>query len=94
MKIRSLLTTLILLALTTIAPVSAQEMVVIGGTKYIIHDVVKGETLYSLAKRYGVTVDDIRRDNSSLANGLKAGQRIKIAVKSDDKSAAERAEPI
>ena len=92
MKIRSLLTTLILLALTTIAPVSAQEMVVIGGTKYVIHDVVKGETLYSLAKRYGVTVDDIRRDNSSLANGLKAGQRIKIAVKSDDKSAVERAE--
>ena len=80
MKIRSLLTTLILLALTTIAPVSAQEMVVIGGAKYIIHDVVKGETLYSLAKRYGVTVDDIRRDNSSLANGLKAGQRIKIAA--------------
>lgn len=92
MKIRSLLTTFILLALTAIAPVSAQEMVVIGGVKYIIHDVVKGETLYSLAKRYGVTVDDIKRDNSSLANGLKAGQRIKIAVKSDDKSAAERAE--
>ena len=80
MKIRSLLTTFILLALTAIAPVSAQEMVVIGGVKYIIHDVVKGETLYSLAKRYGVTVDDIKRDNSSLVNGLKAGQRIKIAA--------------
>ena len=80
MKIRSLLTTFILLALTTIAPVSAQEMVVIGGVKYIIHDVVKGETLYSLAKRYGVTVDDIKRDNSLLVNGLKAGQRIKIAA--------------
>lgn len=80
MKIRSLLTTFILLALTAIASVSAQEMVVIGGVKYIIHDVVKGETLYSLAKRYGVTVDDIKRDNSSLVNGLKAGQRIKIAA--------------
>ena len=80
MKIRSLFTTFILLALTAIAPVSAQEMVVIGGVKYIIHDVVKGETLYSLAKRYGVTVDDIKRDNSSLVNGLKAGQRIKIAA--------------
>lgn len=80
MKIRSLLTTFILLALTAITSVSAQEMVVIGGVKYIIHDVVKGETLYSLAKRYGVTVDDIKRDNSSLVNGLKAGQRIKIAA--------------
>ena len=80
MKIRCRLITLTLLLFGAVSMLSAQEIVVIGGAKYSIHDVAKGETLYSLARHYGVTVDAIKRVNPSLADGLKAGQRIKIPV--------------
>ena len=89
MKIRSFLITLTLALAAATFDVSAQELVVIGGVKYAIHDVAKGETLYSLSRRYGVTVDDIKSANEALAAGLKAGQRIKIPVK----SAAEKEQP-
>lgn len=89
MKIRSFLITLTLALAAATFDASAQELVVIGGVKYAIHDVAKGETLYSLSRRYGVTVDDIKSANEALAAGLKAGQRIKIPVK----SAAEKEQP-
>ena len=82
MKIRSFIITLALFVFGAVSAVSAEEIVVIGGAKYTIHDVVKGETLYSLARHYGVTVDDIKGANAVLTEGLKAGQRIKIPVKS------------
>ena len=80
MKIRSLLITLTFTLLGAITLALAQDIVQIGGVKYIIHNVEKGETLYSLARRYGVTVDDINSVNAQLSEGLKAGQRIKIPV--------------
>ena len=82
MKIRSFIITLALFVFGAVSAVSAEEIVVIGGAKYTIHDVVKGETLYSLARHYGVTVDDIKGANAVLTEGIKAGQRIKIPVKS------------
>ena len=78
MKIRSLLITLTFVLCSSAFVSSAQEIVVIGGVKYVIHDVLKGETLYSLARRYGTTVDEIVGANEVLSEGLKAGQRIKI----------------
>ena len=46
---------------------------------YIVHDVVKGETLYSLSKSYGVTVEAIEELNPKVKRrGLKADQQIKI----------------
>ena len=81
MKIRSLLVALAFALSASTSGALAQEIIVIGGVKYSIHNVVKGETLYSLARRYGVTVDDIVAANKALVNGLKAGQRIKVPVK-------------
>lgn len=81
MKMRSLFLTLLFVG--AVSSVSAQELVVVGGTKYAVHDVAKGETLYSLAKRYGVTVDDIISANAVLTDGLKAGQRIKIPLQAE-----------
>ena len=81
MKIRSLLIALALTLCASITSASVQDVVVIGGVKYAIHDVVKGETLYSLARQFGVTVTDIIDANAELADGLKAGQRIKIPIK-------------
>lgn len=45
----------------------------------ISHKVVAGETLYSISKTYGVSVDEISNANESiLKNGLKTGQTLKI----------------
>ena len=93
MKIRSFLITLTFALIASAFDASAQEQVVIGGVKYTIHDVEKGETLFSLSRKYGVPVDDIKGANEVLVNGLKAGQRIKIpqpqpevSTKSEEKS--------
>lgn len=91
MKISSWLLTLLLIC--AVSSMSAQEIVVIDGAKYAIHDVVKGETLYSLARRYGVTVDEIKGANAALAEGLKAGQRIKIPVKVEESAPQSVATP-
>ena len=45
---------------------------------YITHTVVKGDNLYSLASRYGVSVDSIKRLNNLTSNLLSIGQVLKI----------------
>ena len=45
---------------------------------YISHTVEKGETLWGLSHKYGVSADSIIALNPSVANGLKAGTTIKI----------------
>ena len=89
MKIRSCFISLTLLFVASVQSLSAQDIVVIGGVKYAIHDVAKGETLYSLSRQYGVAIEDIKGANEALVNGLKAGQRIKIPVKDAVASVAE-----
>lgn len=42
------------------------------------HFVAQGETLYSLAKRYGTTVEDLKALNNIGAEGLKAGLRLRL----------------
>ena len=51
-------------------------------SEYSVHPVVSGETLYSLEQRYGVSHEDMLKFNPSLANGLKAGMKLKIPAKS------------
>ena len=48
----------------------------------VTHDVVQGETLYGLAKRYGVTVDELIAANPGTENGLNTGQRLVIPTAS------------
>lgn len=43
-----------------------------------VHVVKKGDTLYSLSKRYGVTVEQIKNWNKLSGSGLKTGQKIVI----------------
>jgi len=49
--------------------------------EYIIHTVVKGDTLFALASRYGVTVDDIKRASNITSNSLSIGQTLRIPVR-------------
>ena len=43
-------------------------------TESISHTVIKGDTLYSLSRRYSVTVDAIKQKNSLTSNDLTIGQ--------------------
>jgi flagellum-specific peptidoglycan hydrolase FlgJ len=46
------------------------------GVQY--HTVDKGETLYSIAKRYGMTVDGLKKLNDLPDNNIKLGQKIRL----------------
>lgn len=43
-------------------------------SKELTHKIVKGDTLYSLSKRYNTTVDELKRLNSLSSNNLKIGE--------------------
>lgn len=49
------------------------------------HKVVKGENLFRIAKKYGVTVDDIRKANSLKGDALSIGQKLNIPAKGKGK---------
>ena len=51
----------------------------------ISHIVEKGDTLYSLSKKYGVSVDDLRSANAISGSDLYAGQKLIIPAKKADK---------
>lgn len=52
-------------------------------TNFKTHTVTKGETLYSISKKYSVSIADLNKYNPEVANGLQIGQGIKIPQKSD-----------
>jgi ABC-type branched-subunit amino acid transport system substrate-binding protein len=55
---------------------------VIDGKKYIIHVVLKKETLYAISKKYLINIEDLVATNPEINSiGLRAGQQIKIPVK-------------
>lgn len=82
MSIKRLFTTLLLTL--TVWCVSAIErstsIVYINGTKYYIHTVQQGETLYAISKGYEVSTELIEQHNPSVKAGLRAGAKIKIPV--------------
>lgn len=66
------------------------QIVYIDGMKYTVYTAVKGDTLYSLSKRYNVTIDEITAANPILAEGLKLGQTIKIPHKAEAPKKAQK----
>ncbi len=52
--------------------------------EFYYHKVVKKQTIFSIAKQYGYTANDLIRFNPELSNGLVAGQVLKIPVKTSD----------
>ena len=58
----------------------SKVIVFINGKKYYVHTVKSGDTLYSMAKAYGVSEDAIKEVNPMAADGLKLDQTIKIPV--------------
>ena len=58
----------------------SKDKVIISGVPYYIHQVKKGETAYSISKAYGITVDELTRQNPSVVYGTKEGQTLNIKV--------------
>jgi len=54
---------------------------VVDGKTYILHEVEHGETLYSISRRYGVSVEDIIAANAIIQqNQIQIGQVLKIPL--------------
>lgn len=59
----------------------SKDKAIISGTAYFIHQVKKGETSYSIAKAYGITVEDLTRENPPTVYGIKEEQILRIPIK-------------
>lgn len=60
--------------------VKSTERVVIRGKNFFIHKVEKGQTAFSIARAYSVTVEVLHNENPEALYGLKEGQMLKIPV--------------
>lgn len=54
------------------------EKVLIDGKVYYIHTVKPGQTLYSIAKAYNITVEEIQKENPTATLVISIGQSLKI----------------
>lgn len=68
-----------------------------GSEKYVYHDVVAKETKFSIAKQYGITIEDLEKRNPDIVSNLPVGYRLTIkgtAPKSENTtSVANAAKP-
>ena len=59
---------------------SADEKVLIGGKKYTLYTVVSGDSPFSIARKFGITLDELNDANPGIRNQLNSGQTIKILI--------------
>jgi LysM repeat protein len=71
----------------------SREKIVTSGKVYFLHEVQKGQTLYSIAKAYQVTILDIDRENSIPAGGIQTGQVLRIPARSSLVAELEESNP-
>ncbi|MGY5353001.1 LysM peptidoglycan-binding domain-containing protein [Wenyingzhuangia sp. IMCC45533] len=65
-----------------IIPIVAVQQTKDAQNKVRLHNVKEKETLYSIAKKYGVTIDEIKEKNVTvLMDGVKAGSVLEIPLK-------------
>jgi len=70
-----------ILPLTVLSQVDigvSKEITKVDGKNFYVHRVEKGQTLYSIAKAYGIGVDEIIKYNTDASNGLSIGQVLRI----------------
>jgi LysM repeat protein len=59
----------------------SKEKAVINGVTYYIHHVSKGETVYSISRAYGISTDELVRENPSAAGGINTDQVLRIPAR-------------
>ena len=52
--------------------------------EYYYHKVNKRQTIFSIAKQYGITANELIRYNPEITNGLNVGQVLRVPVRADD----------
>ncbi len=57
------------------------------GKVYYMHQVMKGQTLYSISRAYNVTVDQVSRANDIQDNGIQEGRMLRIPVNGGSQAA-------
>ncbi len=75
-----ILVTVVFFSVSATAKIQADSVRIerVGENVYILHEVVYGETLFSLSRKYDVSVEKIKQANEVLKQGLKSGQTIRI----------------
>lgn len=63
----------------------SKKVETIGGRKFFIHTVEKGQTLYNIARGYSIGVNDLVLNNPETIDGIKPGQVLKIPVEKPKK---------
>lgn len=79
---------IVLLMVAGVGELSAQqlrqdEVVVMNGQKFILHQVRTGETVFRIAKNFGIEQSELEALNPGISAGLKVGQILKIPYKSE-----------
>jgi len=59
----------------------SKDKVIISGIPYYIHHVKKGETAYSISRAYGISVEDLVKENPPALYSVNEGQSLRIPIK-------------
>lgn len=70
------------------AGAAASKSAPLAAGQSITHTIARGETLISIAKKYNVQVDDIKKQNGLSGNGLVAGKKLQIATAAQEAAVA------
>lgn len=77
-----------------IASLNETQVAAASPVKLVSHEVLPKETLTSISKKYGITIDELVGNNPFLkAEGLKVGQVLAIPTKQDKGVAAAQSVP-
>ena len=70
-------------------PLDSIRVETIGGKKFIIHKIEKGQGLYAIARRYNIDVQKIFDANSGKQNKIKTGDLVKVPLLTADSLVSE-----
>jgi len=59
---------------------SLGKPVMIDGESFYLHPIVKGNTLYSISKRYGIAINDLKTANQEIWDGMRIGDTLRIPL--------------
>lgn len=87
MKIKTILTTILCsLVFTVVAQVHDLPRKELNGKEYYVYKVEKGEGLYSISKKFGITEEEIIKYNPAVKRGVKRNQLIFIPIENGNSS--------
>ncbi|MFN3588998.1 MAG: LysM peptidoglycan-binding domain-containing protein [Spirosomataceae bacterium] len=65
--------------ISSLKPISTEEVAKTSGSNLQIHEVAPSETLYSISKRYGMSVTEIQQLNGLTDNTIAVGQVLRVS---------------